>query len=83
MHVMCMSGREKGANSTHFRSAHVKNMITQNMITQKRYSAKENHTKISVKLDCEFHALLYEIECMERAKLASQLVHPILSQCVD
>ena len=36
--------------------------------------------KTSVKLDCEFHALLYEIECMERAKLASQLVHPILKR---
>ena len=33
-----------------------------------------------MKLDCEFHALLYEIECMERAKLASQLVHPILKR---
>ena len=36
--------------------------------------------KTSVKLDCEFHALLYEIECMERAKLASQLLHPILKR---
>ena len=36
--------------------------------------------KTSIKPDCEFHALLYEIECMERAKLASQLVHPILKQ---
>ena len=36
--------------------------------------------KTRVKLDCEFHALLYEIECMERAKLASQLVHPILKR---
>ena len=36
--------------------------------------------KTRVKLDCEFHALLYEIECMERAKLARQLVHPILKR---
>ena len=32
------------------------------------------------KLECKFHALLYEIECMERAKLASKLVHPILKR---
>ena len=36
--------------------------------------------KTRTKLDCEFHALLYEIECMERAKLASKLVHPILKR---
>ena len=27
-----------------------------------------------MKLDCEFHTLLYEIECMERASQASKLV---------
>ena len=33
-----------------------------------------------MKLDCEFHALLYEIECTERAAQASKLVHPILKR---
>ena len=33
-----------------------------------------------MKLDCEFHALLYEIECCERAELANRLVHPILKR---
>ena len=33
-----------------------------------------------MKLDCEFHALLYEIECMERASQASKLVHPVLKR---
>ena len=36
--------------------------------------------KTRTKLDCKFHALLYEIECIERAKLASKLVHPILKR---
>ena len=40
MHVMCMSGREEGVNSTHFGSAHVKNVPI-----QERYNAKEKHTK--------------------------------------
>ena len=31
-----------------------------------------------LKLDCEFHALLYKIECMGRASQASRLVHPAL-----
>ena len=35
--------------------------------------------KTRMKLDCEFHALLYEIECTERAAQASKLVHPISS----
>ena len=29
------------------------------------------------KLDCKFHALLYEIECHARAK---QLIHPVLKR---
>ena len=33
-----------------------------------------------MKLGCEFHALLYEIECTERAAQASKLVHPILKR---
>lgn len=33
-----------------------------------------------MKLDCELHALLYEIECSERAAQASKLVHPILKR---
>ena len=36
--------------------------------------------KTRLKLACEFHALLYEIECMERVKLASQLVHSVLKR---
>ena len=36
--------------------------------------------KTRMKLDCAFHALLYEIECMERAKMATKLVHPILKR---
>ena len=36
--------------------------------------------KTRMKLDCEFHALLYEIECTERATQASKLVHPILKR---
>ena len=36
--------------------------------------------KTRMKLDCEFHALLYEIECIERAAQASKLVHPILKR---
>ena len=35
--------------------------------------------KTRLRLDCEFHALLYEIECTERAAQASKLVHPILN----
>ena len=36
--------------------------------------------KTRMKLDCDFHALLYEIECTERAAQASKLVHPILKR---
>ena len=36
--------------------------------------------KTRMKLDCEFHALLYEIECTERGAQASKLVHPILKR---
>ena len=36
--------------------------------------------KTRMKLDYEFHALLYEIECTERAAQASKLVHPILKR---
>ena len=75
MHVMCMSGREEGVNSTHFGSAHVKNVMT-----QKRYSAKENHTKpVSSWIVNSMHCCM-RFECMERAKLASPLVHPILKR---
>ena len=37
--------------------------------------------KTKIKLDCEFLALLYEIECTERAAQASKLIHPILKRC--
>ena len=33
-----------------------------------------------VKLTCKFHALVYEIECHERAGQAGKLVHPILKR---
>ena len=36
--------------------------------------------KTSSRLDCESHAMLYEIECSERAAQASKLVHPILKR---
>ena len=36
--------------------------------------------KTRLRLDCAFHALLYEIECTERAKQASKLVHPVLKR---
>ena len=36
--------------------------------------------KTRLRLDCEFRALLYEIECTERAAQASKLVHPILKR---
>ena len=36
--------------------------------------------KTRMKLDCEFHALLYGIECTERAAQASKLIHPILKR---
>ena len=36
--------------------------------------------KASSRLDCEFHAMLYEIECSERAAQASKLVHHILKR---
>ena len=36
--------------------------------------------KAKRKLECEFHALVYEIECKERASQAGKLVHPILKR---
>ena len=33
-----------------------------------------------MKLECKFHALVYEIECQERADQVRQLVHPILKR---
>ena len=36
--------------------------------------------KTRMKLDSEFHALVYEIECKERVAQAGQLVHPILKR---
>ena len=32
--------------------------------------------KTRFRLDCKFHALLYEIECHERANQAEELIHP-------
>ena len=32
------------------------------------------------KLDCDFHALAYRIECHERATQAKKLVHPVLKR---
>ena len=36
--------------------------------------------KTRMKLECKFHALVYEIECQERADQVRQLVHPILKR---
>ena len=36
--------------------------------------------KTRFRLDCKFHALLYEIECHERANQAEELIHPILKR---
>ena len=66
-HTELLSGREEGVNSTHFGSAHVE------CDDPEEIQCEGKAYKTRVKLDCEFHALLYEIECMERAKLASQL----------
>ena len=47
---------------------------------EERYSAKENHTKpVSSWIVNSMHCCM-RFECMERAKLASQLVHPILKR---
>ena len=35
--------------------------------------------KTKFKLDCKFHALLYEIECHARAKQVKELIHPVLN----
>ena len=32
------------------------------------------------KLDCEFHSLVYEIECQERCRQVEKLVHPVLKR---
>ena len=32
------------------------------------------------RLDCKFHALLYEIECHARAKQVKELIHPVLKR---
>lgn len=39
---------------------------------------KEYHTR--QKLSCPFHSLAYEIECNHRAKMAGDLVHPLLKR---
>ena len=76
MHVMCMSGRKEGVSEFHLlRVCTYKKCADSEEI---KCIGKQYNTR--VKLDCEFHALLYEIEYMERAKLASQLVHPILKR---
>ena len=36
--------------------------------------------KTRLQLDCKFHALLYEIECHERASQAKELIHPVLKR---
>ena len=36
--------------------------------------------KTRFRLDCKFHALLYEIECHERANQAEELIHPVLKR---
>ncbi len=36
--------------------------------------------KTRFRLDCKFHALLYEIECHERAKQTEELIHPVLKR---
>ena len=36
--------------------------------------------KTRFRLDCKFHALLYEIECHERANQVNELFHPVLKR---
>ena len=36
--------------------------------------------KTRFQLSCKFHALLYEIECHERASQAEELIHPVLKR---
>ena len=36
--------------------------------------------KTIFRLDCKFHALLYEIECHEIANQAEELIHPVLKR---
>ena len=36
--------------------------------------------KTKMKLDCAFHALVYEIECYERTSQVKKLVHPVLKR---
>ena len=36
--------------------------------------------KTKFRLDCKFHALLYEIECHARAKQVKELIHPVLNR---
>ena len=36
--------------------------------------------KTKFRLDCKFHALLYEIECHARAKQVKELIHPVLKR---
>ena len=43
-------------------------------------TCKGEDYKTRFKLDCKFHALLYEIECYERAKQVKELIHPILKR---
>ena len=42
------------------------------------YQGKPYKTKF--RLDCKFHALLYEIECHARAKQVKELIHPVLKR---
>ena len=74
MHVTFTSEREEGVTSTHLGCARAKSAGTRN----KECEGKPYKTRM--KLDCDFHALLYEIECTERAAQASKLVHPILKR---
>ena len=91
MHVMCMSGMEEGATIIHFRFAHaisvplkcegkLLQVCTCNKCPTKEIKCEGKPYQTRLKLDCEFHALLYEIECMGRASQASRLVPPVLKR---
>ena len=53
-------------------------VCTCNKCPIKKCEGKPYQTRL--KLDCEFHASLYEIECMGRASQPSRLVHPVLKR---
>ena len=41
---------------------------------------RTRYPKTKFRLDCKFHALLYEIECHARAKQVKELIHPVLKR---